>query len=219
MDNNSLVAAEKLDVTVIFSEKGMTKLLDEIQAKVNTYVISTETEQGRKDIASLAYKITRSKTLIDDLGKGVVADWKKKAKIIGDFLRSTEITVGEVRHKLDWQGLKNTYLHHYTSCAVIKAKNKRATLARITELCANNKILLRKRIKSQGRKGPKWGCRRVGLFLVYDIIEGGNYPPPITKVITDYVFGIKHTVKNIICDEGYSSTDTQMGGGYNPRLC
>ena len=82
MDNNSLVAAEKLDVAVIFSEKGMTKLLDEIQAKVNTYVTSTETEQGRKEIASLAYKITRSKTLIDDLGKSVVIGWKKKAKII-----------------------------------------------------------------------------------------------------------------------------------------
>ena len=30
MDNNALIVAEKLDVTVVFSDKGMTKLLDEI---------------------------------------------------------------------------------------------------------------------------------------------------------------------------------------------
>ena len=82
MANNSLIAVEKLDVAVVFSESGMIKLLEEIETKAISHVPDITSEQGRKDIASLAYKVTRSKTLIDDLGKEVVSDWKKKAKTI-----------------------------------------------------------------------------------------------------------------------------------------
>ena len=84
MDNNSLVIVEKLDAAVVFSEQGMTKLLDEIKIKVDAHDLDISTEDGRKDVVSLAYKITRSKTMIDDLGKGVVSEWKKKAKKIDE---------------------------------------------------------------------------------------------------------------------------------------
>lgn len=84
MDNNSLVIVEKLDAAVVFSEQGMTKLLDEIKIKVDAHDLDISTEDGRKDVVSLAYKITRSKTMIDDLGKGVVSEWKKKAKKVDE---------------------------------------------------------------------------------------------------------------------------------------
>lgn len=108
MENNALVVVEKLDVAVVFSETGMTKLLEGIESKVNAYTLDITSEQGRKDIASLAYKVTRSKTLIDDLGKEVVADWKKKAKgidghrkIARDFLDNLK---DKVRHPLnEWE--------------------------------------------------------------------------------------------------------------------
>lgn len=82
MEEKALIAVEKLDVAVVFSESGMIKLLEEIETKAISHVPDITSEQGRKDIASLAYKVTRSKTLIDDLGKEVVSDWKKKAKTI-----------------------------------------------------------------------------------------------------------------------------------------
>ena len=82
MENCALIVAEKLDIAVVFSETGMTKLLKEIETKAMAHVPDIDSEQGRKDIVSMAYKVTRSKTLIDDLGKGVVSDWKKKAKAI-----------------------------------------------------------------------------------------------------------------------------------------
>ena len=69
MDNNALIAVERLDVAVIFSESGMPKLLSEIKEKVIAHVPDVTTDSGRKDIASLAYNIARSKTLIDNLGK------------------------------------------------------------------------------------------------------------------------------------------------------
>ena len=126
MDNNALIVAEKLDVTVVFSDKGMAKLLDEIKTKVIAHVPNITTEQGRKDIISLAYKITRSKTLIDDLGKGVVADWKKKAKLIDEHRKTA-------RDFLD--DLKNTARQPLTDWeaeqAVIKEKEEAAEKERI----------------------------------------------------------------------------------------
>jgi len=98
MDNNALIVAEKLDVTVVFSDKGMAKLLDEIKTKVISHIPNTETEQGRKDIISLAYKITRSKTLIDDLGKGVVSDWKKKAKLIDEHRKTARDFLDDLKN-------------------------------------------------------------------------------------------------------------------------
>ena len=140
MDNNLLVVAEKLDVAVVFSDKGMAKLLDEIKTKVIAHVPDTETEQGRKDIISLAYKITRSKTLIDDLGKGVVADWKKKAKLIDEHRKTA-------RDFLD--DLKNTARQPLTDWeaeqAIIKemeeAAEKEKIQARIDTLFALNVVL------------------------------------------------------------------------------
>ncbi|MFH1637863.1 MAG: hypothetical protein ABIB71_05545, partial [Candidatus Woesearchaeota archaeon] len=127
-------------VTVVFSDKGMAKLLDEIKTKVIAHVPDTKTEQGRKDIISLAYKITRSKTLIDDLGKGVVSDWKKKAKLIDEHRKTA-------RDFLD--DLKNTARQPLTDWeaeqAIIKEKEvaaaKEKIQARLGALFAVNVIL------------------------------------------------------------------------------
>lgn len=80
MKEDALIVIEKLDASIVFSETGMTELLKEIETKAISHVTDITTEQGRKDIVSLAYKVTRSKTLIDNLGKGIVSEWKKKAK-------------------------------------------------------------------------------------------------------------------------------------------
>jgi len=126
MENGALIVAEKLDVTVVFSDKGMAKLLDEIKTKVIAHVPDISTEQGRKDIISLAYKITRSKTLIDDLGKGVVAEWKKKAKLIDEHRKTA-------RDFLD--DLKNTARQPLTDWeaeqAIIKEKEEQIEKERI----------------------------------------------------------------------------------------
>ena len=84
MSETALVVAEKLDVAVLFTGDGMDKILKEIEAKAMAHVPDISTDTGRKDIASMANKVARSKTLIDGLGKDLVSDWKKKAKAIDD---------------------------------------------------------------------------------------------------------------------------------------
>jgi len=140
MENGALIVAEKLDVTVVFSDKGMAKLLDEIKTKVIAHVPNTETEQGRKDIISLAYKITRSKTLIDDLGKGVVADWKKKAKLIDEHRKTARDFLDDLK-----QTARQPLTEWEAEQAIIKEKEEAAEkekiLARIDAFFAIGMVL------------------------------------------------------------------------------
>jgi len=80
MEEKSLIVVEKLDPVALYTEGGMTVILTEIEAKVNSFVPDIFTEKGRKDIASFAHKIARSKTLLDNVGKAMVSEWKTKAK-------------------------------------------------------------------------------------------------------------------------------------------
>jgi hypothetical protein len=97
MDKTSLIAVEKLDVAVIFSDEGMPELLSEIEEKALAHVPDVTTDSGRKDIASLAYNIARSKTLIDNLGKEVVSDWKKKTKRVDALRKKARDFLGNLK--------------------------------------------------------------------------------------------------------------------------
>ncbi len=104
----ALIEVKKLDVAVVFSERGMTEILEKIETKAKELEPDLSTDAGRKEIASMAYKVARSKTLLDDLGKGIIADWKEKVdninkhrKTARDFL---DILKEEVRKPLtDWE--------------------------------------------------------------------------------------------------------------------
>lgn len=107
MEEKALIEVEKLDVVKLFSEDGMTEILDKIKAKTDEFVPDLETDSGRKEIASMAHKVARSKTLIDGLGKETQSEWKKKVDAVNalrkkarDFLDDLK---GEVRKPLtEW---------------------------------------------------------------------------------------------------------------------
>lgn len=83
MTETALIAIEKLDPIKVFTDK---KSLDEILAELKRRALDFEadvsTKKGRDAIASQAYKVARSKTVMDNLGKELVADWKKKAGLV-----------------------------------------------------------------------------------------------------------------------------------------
>ncbi len=83
-DSNALITVEKINALEVFTDKGMTPILEEINKKVALLVPDVTTAKGRKEIASMANKIARSKTLLDEVGKNLVADWKAKAKVVDD---------------------------------------------------------------------------------------------------------------------------------------
>jgi transcription termination factor Rho len=84
-EESALIPASKLDVAIIFSDEGLEEILTEIERQVKAHVPDVTTDHGRKDIASLAYKVARSKTVVDDFGKSVISDWKKKTDNINGY--------------------------------------------------------------------------------------------------------------------------------------
>jgi len=108
MENKSLIVSEKLDVKVLFTKDGMQGILQEIEDKAMSHVPDIETKQGREDIASLAYKVARSKTLIDTAGKDLTSEWRKKVENINDFRKHSKKFLDDLKNKVrkpldDWE--------------------------------------------------------------------------------------------------------------------
>jgi septal ring factor EnvC (AmiA/AmiB activator) len=66
----------------LFSPGGLSDLLARIEAQARAIVPDTSTAKGRKEIASVAAKVARSKTYIDGLGKDFVAGLKAQAAVV-----------------------------------------------------------------------------------------------------------------------------------------
>lgn len=104
-----LVVIEKKNVLAVFTKDGeIDPILEKIAKEARTFVADVKTAQGRKDIASMAYKVARTKTYLDDLGKQLVDEMKELPKKVDasrksarDFLDSLK---DEVRKPLnDWE--------------------------------------------------------------------------------------------------------------------
>lgn len=80
----ALALIETVKAVEIYANNGMDPLLDKIKEHVRSFVPDLSTAKGRKEIASMAYKVAQSKTHLDNLGKELTADWKKKAKVVDD---------------------------------------------------------------------------------------------------------------------------------------
>ena len=109
MTEFELIVKENLDVALLFTEPdNLKKKLKEIETEVMAVVPDISTTKGRKEIASLAFKVAKSKVVLDGLGKDLVSEWKIRAakvdesrKYAREFLDSLK---DRVRQPLtDWE--------------------------------------------------------------------------------------------------------------------
>jgi len=78
---NNLIVIEKPKALAVFTEPdGLKPILDTIADEARKLTPDIATAKGRKEIASVAYKIAQSKTYIDGVGKDLVADMKELPK-------------------------------------------------------------------------------------------------------------------------------------------
>lgn len=104
----SLLPIESINAVEVFTGAKLDDLLQQIRAETTSIVPDVSTAMGRKEIASLAYKVARSKTAIDDAGKELVSEWKQRAAVVDasrkkarDYLDDLK---SEVRAPLDaWE--------------------------------------------------------------------------------------------------------------------
>jgi hypothetical protein len=79
---SGLAVVETLKAEVVFAPGGVDAVLDKIFDEVRAARTDISTKAGRTAVASLAHKVARSKTALDELGKALVADWKSRAAAV-----------------------------------------------------------------------------------------------------------------------------------------
>ena len=77
-----LIPIESVNSLELFVEGGLDELLLAVREEATAFEPDASTNKGRTEIASRAYKVARSKTVIDEAGKDLVSGWKDKAKIV-----------------------------------------------------------------------------------------------------------------------------------------
>lgn len=110
---------EKMAPAKLFKAKAIGTLLKAIEIEACAEVPDVETPDGRKAIISLAYKVARSKTTIDDIGKKYVAEQKAAIAVIDgvrkvarDFL---DILKTKVREPLsNWEEVEESRIEKIT---------------------------------------------------------------------------------------------------------
>ena len=126
------------DVQATFATPGAIQpLLDKIAALARSFVADVSTSAGRKSVASLAAKVSKSKTAIDDMGKELVDGLKELPKKVDasrkqarDFLDALR---DEVRKPLtDWEA--NEARKVAEAAAKVEAERKALELENAHEL-------------------------------------------------------------------------------------
>lgn len=108
MSGTDLVVIETLNAATVFAPGGVRGILDRIAAEARATPTDISTATGRKATAALAYKIARSKTALDKLGKDLTDGWRANTDAVNAERRTIRETLDalgdEVRKPLtDWE--------------------------------------------------------------------------------------------------------------------
>lgn len=102
------VLNDQTKVALLTDEKAFEDLLDKIRTEVRSHVPDLTTDKGRKAIASLAHKVTKTKTALDEAGKSLTEDLRKQVKTVDDSRRKIREKLDELRDEArkpltDWE--------------------------------------------------------------------------------------------------------------------
>lgn len=93
-ETNAVALIEANPVVAFTDPEKFDAFYDKVAAEVRGHVPDLTTEKGRKAIASLAYKVARSKTALDDAGKALTEEKRAEIKKVDEARKA-------IRDKLD----------------------------------------------------------------------------------------------------------------------
>ena len=83
MSNDPEIVVNETNALAIFTAtNGLDPYLDKIREEIDAFVPDLTSADGRKDIASIAYKVAKSKTALDKTGKALVSRLKEQPKLV-----------------------------------------------------------------------------------------------------------------------------------------
>lgn len=84
----------------VYDKGRVREIVDAIEKEALSFALTPDTNKGRSEIASLAHKVARSKTFLDNLGKDRVAEWKEKAKKVDAERKLLRDRLDELKDKV-----------------------------------------------------------------------------------------------------------------------
>lgn len=126
--STELVAIDPANALVVFTTpNAIDPLLERIRAEIDGFTPDISTATGRKAVASMAYKVARAKTYLDDAGKRLADQQKEIPKKIDATRKRIRDTLDswrdEVRKPLtEWETAENDRIKkHQDAIAAIRA--------------------------------------------------------------------------------------------------
>lgn len=122
-----LVLNKVLTPDIVFAPGGVDAILKKITDEVAAFKPDISTATGRKAIASIAHKVARSKTALDDMGKELVAEWKAKAGAVDAERRTIRERLDELKDQVrkpltDWEDAEKARIFgHEDALATLEA--------------------------------------------------------------------------------------------------
>lgn len=131
---NDLITIPKESALTVFSaDCGLDPYLAKVREEIDSFVPDVTTAKGRDQIASVAYKVARSKTALDNLGKELVAELKEVPKKI-DAERK------RMRDLLDaWKDEVRKPLTEWEAAEESRVAGIKARIAELSDLDATDK--------------------------------------------------------------------------------
>jgi vacuolar-type H+-ATPase subunit I/STV1 len=128
MEEKHLVVAENLNPAKLFSDDGalIGGILEGIRKKLDDFEPDVSTEAGRKEIAAMAYKVSRSKTFLDDIRKEKIKKAKAEIDHANGIWKPAKTTLDEWRDET-----RNPLDEFEAEQARIKAEEERKEQERI----------------------------------------------------------------------------------------
>lgn len=116
----AVVPPKETALQVYQAPNGLDPYLQKIREEIDGFVPDVTTRKGREAIASIAYKVARSKTALDNVGKELVADLKEIPKKIDAERKRMRDTLDawqeEVRRPLnEWQAAEDARIDRHES--------------------------------------------------------------------------------------------------------
>ena len=101
------------NVATFTDEAEFDKLYDAILQKVKEHVPDTSTKKGRDEIKSLAFKIARTKTTLDQQGKDLTEEWRDNTKKVNETRNKIKARLEELQASVrkpvdDWEDAEET---------------------------------------------------------------------------------------------------------------
>lgn len=99
---------EEETLSVFTADKGLDPYLEQIKEETESLVPDLSSKKGRDAIASMAYKVSRAKTALDNIGKDLVAELKKQPALVDASRKQAREYLDDLRDSVrqpltDWE--------------------------------------------------------------------------------------------------------------------